>query len=170
MKPAVEKSLEEAWDRRGPDAVQCWVWRWNVSRIRDDIPAGRYRVDLSWWGRVWSRNQYEGNTVWECFYDRTIISLFTKFPKVTQAVAQKFGIPMEKVRVKPYNNLVCPNAMVTGGSTTSELCAFVSLEELNKSLQLSDLLIFQQQSNVIGIHVIRRQLGPVINFWLEWSP
>ncbi|CAL8082604.1 unnamed protein product [Orchesella dallaii] len=44
--------------------------------------------------------------------------------KVAQAVAFELGVPMDKVKVKPSNNLVSPNTDSTGASVTSELCVF----------------------------------------------
>ncbi|ODM86666.1 Xanthine dehydrogenase/oxidase, partial [Orchesella cincta] len=47
--------------------------------------------------------------------------------KVAQAVAFELGVPIEKVKVKPSNNLVSPNTDSTGGSVSSELCVFGAL-------------------------------------------
>lgn len=41
--------------------------------------------------------------------------------------AYALGIPLEKVSVKPSNNLVAANAMFTGASVTSEGITYVSL-------------------------------------------
>lgn len=46
--------------------------------------------------------------------------------KVAQAAAFVLGIPLKKIQIKPTNNLTAPNAIVTGGSQGSEICAFVS--------------------------------------------
>jgi hypothetical protein len=43
-------------------------------------------------------------------------------------VAHTLNIPLELVSVKPSNNLTAPNGMVTGGSITSEVCAYVSIK------------------------------------------
>ncbi|KAJ8985872.1 hypothetical protein NQ317_006246 [Molorchus minor] len=40
--------------------------------------------------------------------------------KAVQVCAYKLGIPMEKISVKPSNNLVAPNSSMTGASFTSE--------------------------------------------------
>ena len=46
--------------------------------------------------------------------------------KVAQTVAKTLGIPMEMVQIKPSDVMVAPNNCVTGGSTTSEMCCYVS--------------------------------------------
>lgn len=46
--------------------------------------------------------------------------------KVAQTAAFILGIPLEKIQVKPTNNLTAPNAIVTGGSSGSEVSSFVS--------------------------------------------
>jgi hypothetical protein len=43
-------------------------------------------------------------------------------------VSHTLNIPLELVAVKPSNNLTSPNGMVSGGSITSEVCAYVSTE------------------------------------------
>lgn len=48
--------------------------------------------------------------------------------KVAQVCAYKFGIPMEKISVKPSNNLVAPNSLPTGGSLTSEGVCFATIK------------------------------------------
>lgn len=47
--------------------------------------------------------------------------------KVSQVVAYKFNIPVEKISVKPSYNAVAPNATPSGGSLTSEAICYVSL-------------------------------------------
>ena len=46
--------------------------------------------------------------------------------QVAQTVAHFLNIPLEKVKVKPSNNLVTPNTQLTGGAFTSELLCYVS--------------------------------------------
>lgn len=45
--------------------------------------------------------------------------------KVAQTAAFILGIPLEKISIKPTNNLTTPNVNVTGGSFASEICCFV---------------------------------------------
>ncbi|RZC34943.1 indole-3-acetaldehyde oxidase-like, partial [Asbolus verrucosus] len=40
--------------------------------------------------------------------------------KAAQVCSYKLGIPVEKISVKPSNNLIAPNAIMSGGSVTSE--------------------------------------------------
>lgn len=47
--------------------------------------------------------------------------------KVAQACAHELGIPIEKISIKPTNNLVNPNCFWTGASVTAELCCLVIL-------------------------------------------
>lgn len=47
--------------------------------------------------------------------------------KVAQVTAFALGIPLEKVSVKPSTSLTSPNAIVTGGSMTSESVCYVSI-------------------------------------------
>ncbi|KRT82080.1 hypothetical protein AMK59_3165, partial [Oryctes borbonicus] len=57
--------------------------------------------------------------------------------KVAQVCAHVFGIPLDKVSVKPANNLISPNSTPTGGSVTSESVCFALLkaaEILNKRM------------------------------------
>lgn len=59
--------------------------------------------------------------------------------------AYKLGIPVNKVSVKPSNNLIAPNASLTGGSLTSEAVCwvsrrmFVSKTDYNKTSALQRL-------------------------------
>lgn len=55
--------------------------------------------------------------------------------KVAQVCAHILGIPLEMVAVKPSNNLVCPNAMTTGGSQTSEVCAYATIKACEELLE-----------------------------------
>eukprot|EP00656_Telonema_subtile_P056448 TRINITY_DN9019_c0_g1_i2.p1 TRINITY_DN9019_c0_g1~~TRINITY_DN9019_c0_g1_i2.p1 ORF type:complete len:1365 (-),score=314.97 TRINITY_DN9019_c0_g1_i2:152-4246(-) len=45
------------------------------------------------------------------------------FAKVAGTISQKLGVPLSKVSVMEVNTQVTPNAMITGGSTTSECCS-----------------------------------------------
>ena len=40
-------------------------------------------------------------------------------------MSEILGVPMDKIRVKPADNFVGNNAMCTGGSIGSEVCAYV---------------------------------------------
>lgn len=55
--------------------------------------------------------------------------------KVAQVCAYTLGIPLELVSVKPSNTLTAPNGMVTGGSITSESCAFATMQCCKKLLE-----------------------------------
>ncbi|KAL1373969.1 hypothetical protein pipiens_005053 [Culex pipiens pipiens] len=44
--------------------------------------------------------------------------------KVSQVAAYTLGIPIEKISIKPTNNLTSPNAIVTGGSRASETVSY----------------------------------------------
>ncbi|XP_076651937.1 uncharacterized protein LOC143358591 [Halictus rubicundus] len=58
--------------------------------------------------------------------------------KVAQIAAHTLGIDLSLVTVKPSNNLTAPNNFVTGGSITSESCAYATLmscQELMKRLE-----------------------------------
>ncbi|XP_062544108.1 aldehyde oxidase 1-like [Armigeres subalbatus] len=46
--------------------------------------------------------------------------------KVAQVVAHILNIPMDKVIIKPTNNLTSPNAICTGGSMTSETVSYAA--------------------------------------------
>lgn len=46
--------------------------------------------------------------------------------KVAQVVAYTLKIPMDKVKIKPTNTFISPNAAITGGACTSELVCHVS--------------------------------------------
>lgn len=52
-----------------------------------------------------------------------------------QTVAKFLGIPLEKVRIKPTNNLVSPNCGVTGGAMTSELVCHAAMKSCEKLLE-----------------------------------
>ncbi|KDR17215.1 hypothetical protein L798_08320, partial [Zootermopsis nevadensis] len=47
--------------------------------------------------------------------------------KVAQVVAHTLNIPLELVSVKPSNNVTAPNGMASGGSITSEACAYAAM-------------------------------------------
>ena len=47
-------------------------------------------------------------------------------PQVAQVVAHVLGVPLELVSVKPNNNLVNPNGVVTGGSLGSDMCCMAA--------------------------------------------
>jgi len=47
--------------------------------------------------------------------------------KVAQVVAHELGIALEKIEVRPSNNLIGANSDTTGGAMTSELVAYASL-------------------------------------------
>ncbi|XP_054016678.1 uncharacterized protein LOC128897052 isoform X1 [Hylaeus anthracinus] len=58
--------------------------------------------------------------------------------KVAQVAAHTLGIDLSLVTVKPSNNLTAPNGSVTGGSVTSESCAYATMkacQELTKRLE-----------------------------------
>ncbi|XP_039304286.1 xanthine dehydrogenase 1 isoform X2 [Solenopsis invicta] len=48
--------------------------------------------------------------------------------KVAQVAAYALGIDLNLVNVKPTNNIVTPNNAVTGGSVTSESCAYATIQ------------------------------------------
>jgi len=45
--------------------------------------------------------------------------------KAAQGAAYELKIPLEKIKVKPSNNFVCANSMITGGAITSEIVTHV---------------------------------------------
>ncbi|KAJ8925555.1 hypothetical protein NQ315_009395 [Exocentrus adspersus] len=55
--------------------------------------------------------------------------------KATQACAQRLGVPMEMVSVKPSYNVVVANSMVSGGSITSEAICFAVLRACDTLLE-----------------------------------
>ena len=58
--------------------------------------------------------------------------------KIAQVAAHFLGIELPLVTVKPTNNLTAPNNSVTGGSITSETCAYATMmccKELMKRLE-----------------------------------
>ncbi|XP_077297593.1 uncharacterized protein LOC143919252 [Arctopsyche grandis] len=55
--------------------------------------------------------------------------------KVAQVCAHILGIPLETVAVKPSNSLVAPNAMVSGGSSASEVCCFATMKACEMMLE-----------------------------------
>lgn len=46
--------------------------------------------------------------------------------KAIQVAAHTLGLPITMIKVKPTNSLTGPNSVVTGGSITSELVAYVN--------------------------------------------
>ncbi|XP_076461928.1 uncharacterized protein LOC143294357 [Babylonia areolata] len=46
------------------------------------------------------------------------------YTKVAQAAAHTLGIPMDLVKVRPNQSVIANNAMISGGSTTSEQCVY----------------------------------------------
>jgi len=48
--------------------------------------------------------------------------------KVVQVTAKTLGIPLEKIKVRPANNLTGANASVTGGAVTSELVSYSAIK------------------------------------------
>ena len=65
--------------------------------------------------------------------------------QVAQVVAHTLNIDLELVSVKPSNNLTAPNGMVSGGSLTSEACAYVSIEMCNNLVCFLHMLLGQQK-------------------------
>ncbi|ODM92327.1 Abscisic-aldehyde oxidase [Orchesella cincta] len=57
------------------------------------------------------------------------------FNQVAQVVAHTLKLPLDKVKVKPSNNLISPNAGVTGGACTSELVAHSALKACEALLE-----------------------------------
>ncbi|XP_078042324.1 uncharacterized protein LOC144472818 isoform X2 [Augochlora pura] len=55
--------------------------------------------------------------------------------KVAQIAAHTLGINLSLVTVKPSNNLTAPNNFVTGGSITSESCAYATMKCCQELLQ-----------------------------------
>lgn len=55
--------------------------------------------------------------------------------KVAQVAAYTLGIDLSLVTVKPTNNLTSPNNIVTGGSVTSETCAYATMMACKELLQ-----------------------------------
>ena len=51
--------------------------------------------------------------------------------QVAQAAAHALGVPLDMVKVRPNQSLISNNAMLTGGSTTSEQCIFVSWQSMS---------------------------------------
>jgi hypothetical protein len=68
-------------------------------------------------------------------------------------VAHTLNIDLELVSVKPSNNLTAPNGMVSGGSLTSEACAYVSVE-MCSNLVCSLHLLLSQQKLIPNIEVL----------------
>ncbi|KAL0109815.1 hypothetical protein PUN28_013466 [Cardiocondyla obscurior] len=54
--------------------------------------------------------------------------------KVAQVVAYTLGIDLSLISVKPSNNVITPNNMVTGGSMTSESCAYAASQACKEIL------------------------------------
>lgn len=46
---------------------------------------------------------------------------------MAQVASKVLGIPIEKIRIKPTDSMLCPNGVWTGASITSELNCLVSL-------------------------------------------
>ncbi|XP_024942171.1 xanthine dehydrogenase 1 isoform X2 [Cephus cinctus] len=55
--------------------------------------------------------------------------------KIAQLAAHILGIDVEMVSVKPSNNLTSPNNSVTGGSITSESCAYATMKACKEILK-----------------------------------
>ncbi|XP_060520176.1 xanthine dehydrogenase-like [Cylas formicarius] len=71
--------------------------------------------------------------------------------KVAQVAAYKFGIPIEKVTVKPSYNLISPNSYSSGASLTSEAVVFsllkacdILLERIQPTRQLNPNATWEQ--------------------------
>lgn len=62
------------------------------------------------------------------------------YTKVAQTVAHCLEIPLDKVSIKPSNTMTAPNAIVTGGSSGSEICAHVSAGVTNYVVRLKLVL------------------------------
>lgn len=56
------------------------------------------------------------------------------YTKVAQGVAHILGMPLENIKVKPNQNIISPNSLVTGGSIASEIAmqAAISAAEILK--------------------------------------
>ncbi|ODN05815.1 Aldehyde oxidase 4 [Orchesella cincta] len=66
------------------------------------------------------------------------LAFIETFNKVIQTVAQVLQIPMDRIKIKASNNFVAANALVTGGSTGSELTCYSAIkacEELRENLR-----------------------------------
>ena len=50
--------------------------------------------------------------------------------KVAQVIAHTLGVPIEKVFVRPTNDLIGANSAFTGASFSSDMVCFVSISEL----------------------------------------
>ena len=46
--------------------------------------------------------------------------------KAAQVASHILGLPMDKISIKPTNNMTAPNAIVTGGSSGSEIACYVN--------------------------------------------
>ena len=57
--------------------------------------------------------------------------------KAAQVAAYVLGLPLEKISIKPTTSLTSPNAIVTGGSMTSEAVCYVSVWCASKPVALS---------------------------------
>jgi hypothetical protein len=69
-------------------------------------------------------------------------------------VAYTLNIALELVCVKPSNNLTSPNGMVSGGSMTSDACAYVRTELaylFKGMINCIDLVLFTLLSLVMGL-------------------
>lgn len=55
--------------------------------------------------------------------------------KVAQVASRILGIPMEKISIKAVSNLTAPNAIVSGGSMTSESACFAVMKACEKILE-----------------------------------
>lgn len=55
--------------------------------------------------------------------------------KIAQTAAHTLGIDLDMVSVKPSNNFTAPNNMVTGGSITSESCAYATVKACEQILE-----------------------------------
>lgn len=49
------------------------------------------------------------------------------YTKVAQTVAHVLEIPLDRISIKPSNSMTAPNAIVTGGSSGSEICCHVTV-------------------------------------------
>lgn len=70
------------------------------------------------------------------------------YTKVAQTVAHILEIPLDRVSIKPSNSMTAPNAVVTGGSSGSEICCHVTISEFIEHLTNNQIIRFRLQKKL----------------------
>lgn len=121
------KSLEKERNIAGYDEVPAHVLG-TISSYGVNIRSRRNCFRCARWNRNGPGPSHQGSNLYAIYKFKKINFSFICFlySKVAQVAAHTLGIDLSMISVKPSNNMITPNNSVTGGSITSESCAFVN--------------------------------------------